>query len=345
MVNDISYSSIAEIHNALLRREYSARELFDYIKRNYDDYKVGTIKDRISGSEDDYHNLSVEFCQHNCTPFAEAIAIMGVEVYPMSTNLLADAIKYSQLIGDSQGCQTGLGLLDNIDRKYWNWRTFVFVIDFLKNSLSSVSNIEEYEKNLNEAKKYIAEFRNYIPHEERSFVAEAELYEKQNKHAEMIEALKKGISTVRVAPQCCMKLANAYLELGEYEKVYEYAQKGLLAATQDQPTVSIGYLYYLSALAMDAGRIKARQEGKHIDENNIKSILFAYQTADKLFINEGRTDVPYRNTISAKLIMLKMEEGLLKESDLPHSAEIENNLNDDSTGIQQFLEMVKKNRD
>ena len=344
MANDISYSSIAEIYSALLHKEYSARELFDYLEKNYTNWKEGTTQDRILGSENDYHNLSVAFSRQNCAPFAAVVATMGVEVYPMSTDLLADVIKYSQLIGDSQSCQRGLELLDSINRKYWNWRTFVFVIDFLKDSLSSAPSIEEYEGNLVKVEEYIAEFKTYIPYEERSFVAEAELYEKQNKHTEMINALQEGINSVKVAPQCCMKLADAYLELGEYEKVYEYAQKGLLAITQDQPTVSIGYLYYLSALAMDAERIKARQEGKHIDKDRIQSILSAYQTADKLFINEGRMDVSYRSTISAKLIMLEMEEGPLEKSNTPQSVETENNSNVDFAGIQRFLEMLEKKK-
>ena len=86
--------------------------------------------------------------------------------------------------------------------------------------MSSASSIEQYESNLVKVEKYIKEFKTYIPYEERSFVAEAELYEKQNQHTEMINALQEGINSVRVAPQCCMKLADAYLELGEYEKVW-----------------------------------------------------------------------------------------------------------------------------
>lgn len=345
MANDISYSSIAEIHSALLHREYSARELFDYIETNYNDWKSDAIQDRVLGSENDYHNLSVEFNRQNCTPFAAAVATIGCEFYPMSTDLLADVIRYSQLIGDAESCQHGLELLDRIDRKYWNWRTFTFVIDFLKDSLSSASSMEQFETNLTKAKQYIEDFKNYIPYDERSFVSEAELYGKQNKYTEMIQILEEGIKTVGVAPQCCMNLANAYLELGEYEKVYQYAQKGIIAATQEQPTISVGYLYYLSALAMDAIRIKAKQEGKSIDPNDIQNILISYQIADKLFINEGRMDVAYRSTIRAKLIILGMESGTFEISEKSQSVQSQKNSEDNITDFLKLLEALKNKKE
>lgn len=53
-------------------------------------------------------------------------------------------------------------------------------------------------------------------------------------------------------------------------------------------------------------------------------------------------DVAYRSTISAKLIMLEMEEGLLEKSDTPQSVETENNPNVDFAAIQRFLEMLEK---
>lgn len=310
MTSDISYSSIAEIHSALIHKAYTPRALFDYIQASDTDFKNGVTQDRIQGSETDYHNLSVEFSRQNCEPFAAAVATIGVGVYPMSTDLLADVIKYSQEIGDSESCRIGITKLKNISRKYWKWRTFVFVIDFLKDSLSSLTSIEEYESNLDEAKFFIEEFKKYIPHEERAYVAEAELYLNQSDYDGAIEALKKGINDVAVAPQCCLKLADMYLELGNYNQVEEFAKKGLLAAMQDQPTVSIGYIYYLLAMAMDAKRIMKKQAGMSIEESEIKAILTAYQTADRLFVNEGRSSVAYRNTIESKRIIIEMEEGI-----------------------------------
>lgn len=323
----LSYSSISEIHNALVRNSYSPRELFDYFHDNYEQWADEADKpeaektvELIRGSEDDFHNLTVEFSRHDCAPFAATTALIGVETYPMSTDLLADLIKYSQEIGDTEMCQYGIGKLKIIDRKYWTWRTFVFVIDFLKDSMGSVKSVETFKNNLEEAKNLIADFKRYIPHEERAYVAEAELNQNQNDYEAALAVLLEGVKNVAVAPQCCMKLADYYLELGEYTEAEKYARRGILTSIQDQPTVSVGYLYYILALSLDAKRIIARQAGKIMDNSEVVGIMTAYQTADRLLVNEGRTTVSYRRTIDARKIMLEMEEGLAEKVSLSEHA-------------------------
>ncbi len=317
----MSYSSISEIHNALMRNTYSPRELFDYLQDNFNQWVAEKTQsqgekkvDLIRGSEGDYHNLTVEFSRNNCESFAAMTALIGVETYPMSADLIGDLIKYSQEIGDIEMCQYGIDKLKTIDREYWTWRTFVFVIDYYKDSLGSVKDIDTYKKNIKEAESLIEDFKKYIPHEERAYVAEAELKQKQNDYKAALVALREGVKKVAVAPQCCMKLADYYLELGKYDEVEKYARKGILTSIQDQPTVSVGYLYYILALSLDAKRIIARQTGKKLDHSEIVDILIAYQTADKLLVNEGRTNVSYRRTIDARRIMLEMEERLPEES-------------------------------
>lgn len=314
-----AYSSVSEIHNALMRNAYTPRELFDYIKENYEKWsepKSGQMVDLIRGSEGDYHNLSVEFSRKDCEPFAAGVAMIGVSIYPMSTDLLADLIKYSQEIGETAMCKYGVDKLKDIDRQYWTWRTFVFVIDYLKDSMGTMKSIDEFKGNLEEAKNLIEDFKKYIPHEERAYVAEAELNQNQNNYQAALAALLDGVKNVPVAPQCCMKLADYYLELGQYAKAEEYAKKGILMSIQDQPTISVGYLYYILALSQDAKRIIARQEGKSMDSSEIIAIMTAYETADRLFVNEGRVNVSYRKTIDARKIMLEMEEGV-SETEMP----------------------------
>lgn len=316
-----SYSSVSEIHNALIRNSHTPRELIEYLQENYNQWveEESLPEDQrtvelIRGSENDYHNLSVEFSRHDCEPFSATVAMIGADIYPMSTDLLADLIKYSQEIGDIEMCQYGISALKKIDRKFWTWRTFVFAIDFFKDSMGSVKDIETYKSNINEARALIEDFKRLIPHEERAYVAEAELNQNQNDYEAALSALLNGVDKVSVAPQCCMKLADYYLELGKYAEAEKYARKGILTSIQDQPTVSVGYLYYILALSLDAKRIIARQAGKIMDSNEIISILTTYHTADRLLVNEGRTNVSYRKTIDARIIMLEMEEGLSEEA-------------------------------
>ena len=322
----LSYSSISELRNAMVRNTYSPRELFDYLQDNYNRWSKEQNNsdsnqkvDLIRGSEADYHNLTVEFSRNNCVPFAAMTAMIGMATYPMSADLIGDFIKYSQEIGDTEMCQHGVEMLKAIDRQYWTWRTFVFVIDYYKDSLGTVKDISTYKNNIKEAEKLIADFKSYIPHEERSYVAEAELKQNQNDYKAALAALREGVKKVAVAPQCCMKLADYYLELGKYDEAEKYARKGILTSIQDQPTVSVGYLYYILALSLDAKRITARQAGKTPDRSDTLSILNAYQTADRLLVNEGRINVSYRKSIDSRKIILEMEEGLSDEvSSLEH---------------------------
>ncbi len=265
---------------------------------------------QLKGSETTYHNLSVEFAQQDSGLFAAQTAEIGTKLYPMSTTLWADQIKYYEEIGNTLKCRNGFDKLKKVDRKYWEWRTYVFVIDYLKNARLSLPDDASYNEYFADAETIISEFKKNIPHEERSFVAKAELLILQSKFEDAIHELEDGINTVSVAPQCCMKLSDMYLERGEYEKVVTTARKGIVALLQDQPTASVGYMYYILALALDALRQKKRLSGEQFLSEQVHEILHAYQTADKLFVVEGRSAVAYRRTIESRIVILCMEEGI-----------------------------------
>lgn len=348
-MGNINYSSISEIHDALVQRDHTTRELRQYLLDNYDAYKrwvengapEDTATDKIRGSEMDFHNLSVEFSKQGCAMYAAEIAAMGIEAYPLSTDLIADQIKYCQKIGNKKKCQEGFDLLNRIDRKYWNWRTYVFVIDFLKDGLSSAKNVTDYEEDIKKAKAIIADFKTHIPHDERSYVAEAELHENQGEFDTAMKVLEEATEKVAVAPQCCLKLADMKLERGAYSEVEKYARTGILMATEEQPSVSVGYLYYLLALAMDANRIKSRQAGNLVEDVQIQKIVNAFHTADRLLLNEGRPNVSYRKTIKSKLIVLEMEENVFVELPIQDAKEMQENPQFSRSDLLQLKKMLE----
>ena len=146
-------------------------------------------------------------------------------------------------------------------------------------------------------------------------MAEAELKLVRNDMDGAIAALEEGITKVKIAPQCCMKLANLSLERGEFAKAETCAKQGIVATAQDQPTASIAYLYYLLALSMDAQRQEAYLKNAEYDISEIGKIIRYYETADTLFVMEGRGDVGYRRTIQQKLFILKEEGGAKLEKE------------------------------
>lgn len=296
--NGLSFNSLTEILVALKGNRYAPRDIYAYF---HDNYKT------VRGSEVDYHNLSVEFSRIS-DAFALFTAQVGVKNYRLSADLLADVIKYAQEIGELSTCRSGLEQLHEIDRRYWTWRTFVFVIDFWKDSLCTSKDVSEFQQNIGKAWELIGEFKKHIPHDERAYVSEAEIYERQNEYENALNALLKGTESCPVSPTCCMKLADMYMERGKYENAEKYARKGILAALQEQPSVSVGYLYFLLAMSMDAQRIRARQTDTSYSPARIQAIVTAYQTADELLINEGRITVSYRQTIKARLIIIEKEE-------------------------------------
>lgn len=300
------YSSISEAHIGLTRREFTPLEIFTYISQNFHDSSA----EKLSGSENDFHNFSVEFSKQNCDQYAYAIASIGCTIYPLSATLLADKIKYAQDSGKINKAQEGFTLLSNLDKRFWNWRTFVFSIDFLKDGLCYQKDVASHEANLTKAKELVDEFKKAIPHEERAYVADAELYEQKREYDNAIAALQEGIEKVSVAPQCCMKLSDMYLERGKYEDASKYASKGIIAALQEQPSASVAYLFYLKALSLDGIRLIKKSQGCQIDETEATELMNTYFIAEKLFDYEGRSGVAYKKTISARCLILSIEEGI-----------------------------------
>ena len=306
-MEDCGFSSIEEVNLALVRGRYEPNDLYNIFLRGTKLREDGTRQ--ITGSESEFHNLGATFARSGNTMLAAGVAKVGVEIYPLSTDLLADIIKYSSEIGDMKSSRRGMEMLTKVDRKFWTWRTFTFAIDYFKDSRYQCSSANEIEKNFEDAFELIREFKKYIPFEERAYVAEAEIYEILNEYQKKEDALLEGIRCVAVAPQCCMKLADYYLELGKYDLVVKYAQYAILAASQDQPSISLGYVYFIYALALDAIRIKKIIDGDECDLLETDRIVTALKTADKLFVSEGRKTVSYRQTIEAKLIAIRVRNG------------------------------------
>lgn len=304
MTTQTPITSLEALHKFLSMELIKPEDAYNLL---IDDYNQAQ---QLKGSETTYHNLSVEFSQQDSGLFAAQTAEIGTKLYPMSTTLWADQIKYYGEIGNTSKCEDGFEKLKKIDRKYWEWRTYVFVIDYLKNARLSLPDDASYNEYFADAEEIISDFKKNIPHEERAFFAKAELLTLQSKFEDAIHELENGINTVGVAPQCCMKLSEMYLERGEYEKVVTTARKGIIALLQEQPTASVGYMYYILALALDALRQKDSLSSKQISSEQVQEILHAYQTADKLFVVEGRLAAAYRRTIEGRIVILCMEENI-----------------------------------
>jgi tetratricopeptide (TPR) repeat protein len=333
----IAIQSVDDIHNRLSAFSGDKNTISEFAGKLYN--ALVSYKDRILGMDSDYHNLSVEFAKRECPQYALGTAKLGAQRFPFSTTLLADIILYGQKVCAFDDCEKAFNRLHQIPHAYWEWRSFVFAIDYLKDSLSWVQSIEIYEKNRSNAFELIKVFKETIPFDERAYVAEAEMYTLVSDIEKAISVLETAIKKVEVAPQCCLKLADLYLDLGKYEDVLKTAAIGIRATTQGQPTASIPYFFYVSALARDAllhieaTRNYPSTKNGFMDNSAVTDALTDYNIASELFLIQRRFE--YSQTIKMRSRILEIKSGLsLAESNSKTG-------NDTAESIEDKLKMLK----
>lgn len=266
----------------------------------------------IYGTADAYHNLASEFARKRLYKQAELVSTFGTMKYPFNVDLLADVVKFGSNTQDWDSCDDAYRELRSIDYSKWTWRTFTFVIDYL---LVKLELPDTDSKAVNrDLKELIAQYKKL--NDERAWVAESELLEKMGKQKEMIAVLKNGIATVNVAPQCCLKLTDVLLENGEYDDVIKFAAIGLRGTAQEQPSASIGYFTYVSALAKDAlihkedfENSQQAQPGENKGFQNLAAVhdaLLDYAIAKRLL--QGRHI--YLATIAQRELVLRFKSGI-----------------------------------
>lgn len=244
----------------------------------------------IFGDSSDYHNLASEFARKGLYKHAETIAISGASKYYYNVDLLADIIKYGAQSQDWDASRKAYERLCKIDKKRWTWRCFTFSIDYFLDYLETVQECIS-DTDIQEVNQLIESYK--VLKDERAWVADADLLLSAGKRDDAINTLKTAISTVAVAPQCCLKLSDLLLEDGFYSEVIKYAAIGLRATAQEQPSASNAYLLYISALAKDALIHQEALEASDNCINNkgfansdaVKSALLDYDTAKQLFHN------------------------------------------------------------
>lgn len=272
------------------------------------------LQEEVTGAASDYHNFSVNYARRGDHISACEILRKGLLQHPMSTDLLADFIKYGIQCNLLEECEEKYQQLASIPKERWTWRSFDFTIDYLKDRLAMLSDENAIEEQKQKMIELVHEFRKCLPYDEQSYLAEAEIYESFLMFGESANILKKGIEEVKVAPKCCLKYADIMLERGEYQSVIETASKGICASAQDQATVNIGYLYYVSALAKDA---LIHANSNFDDEKAIKDVYTDYTIAEKLF---DTARIAYLSTIKNRTLILEYKSGI------PYNNKVKNNV-------------------
>ena len=256
----------------------------------------------IFGTSEEYHNLASEFARHDLYKNARIIAVAGAEKFKNDVDLLADIIRFGSKSDGLEESKNAYERLKEIDKSRWSWRAFTFSIDYLKDLIAIGDGDDEYY--YNEAMTLAEEYKKQL-NDERAWVAVAELHNMFGFTDKAISELKNGVEKVVVSPQCCLRLSDLLLKQGDYRGVIKYSAIGARATAQEQPSSSVGYLFYLSALAKDALIHQEELESPGIkgkgfsNYDGIYSALCDYDIALGLLGNMTYT----KNILQRKLIL------------------------------------------
>ena len=238
------------------------------------DYVVNTPT--IAGSENDYHNASVELVRFEDYHNAVLLLQHGLERYGNSTDILADLLLYGLKCRKSGEIKDYyFKRLSKISKRFWSWRAFSFSIDFLMNYIQYAENKEQEDYIVNEIEGLIADYKQYMPNDERAYMSEYEFYELISKHTLAEKALKTAIEKLTICSQCALKYADILFEQGNFREVIPLAER-ITRIVEAQPSVNIGYVYYILALSKEA---ILRDSGNKLTADNVKPIFDAYYCA------------------------------------------------------------------
>lgn len=172
-----------------------------------DDY----YDDEEGEDSDYYHNEAVKYARYGKFNKSAQICIAGLKRFPYDVDLLADVIKYSSDAGNRDvSCKYYAVLKDTVPVQRWNWRAYSFSLEYLLND--PIGN--EYE-----CRAIIANYKRYIPYEEKVYVAESELEEALGNADRSMEVLHEALASRENASQCSIRLADMQMDRGLYEDV------------------------------------------------------------------------------------------------------------------------------
>ena len=316
-------NSIREIRNSLMIAIISNdRESVNAIIQD------AITRENVRGSADEYHNLSTELARLGEYGLACSILDKGLKQHPMDADLLADFLQYGIKSERLEDCKAYFTTLNGLDRVLWTWRSFDFSIDYLLYLYGIAvgeSAVDVRSALQTQLREIVQEFQKYLPYDETAWLAAYNIFSAFGEQDNAIMSLLDGINGDRVAPKCCIKYADIQLERGKYAETVKYAQRGIRASAQDQESVSVGYLYYISALAKEA---LLRTDDGLKQENlvdDVSSIFRDYKVAYSILESDKKT---YRTIIKRRVTMLEIESG--QNSGIDFKTQVDDSDSDES---------------
>lgn len=279
----------------------------------------------VFGTADDFFNYIGSYLNAGDYFTALELSRRALELYPYNVDLISAALQAAVGCAEFDACAELLERARRIPQKIWNWRLFVFTIEYYQARLYScdptcIGNV------LNDALAVAHDYQRCLPLDERGYDKEAELLLYANRVGEAKAVLERaifgkvtladGTTASLVAPQCCVTMLDDVLgDSTDYEFIARVARRGTRNTAQDQPSASIGYFVYREALALDALVCDAADERDGFrNGERVRNALVAYRCAYGML--EGCP--VFRTTIERRYSLLCHKGGV---TDMPLTEE------------------------
>lgn len=264
---------------------------------------AGSKEEDVGGMDvDEVHNLGVKYAQQGNKRKARTVCLEGLERFPYSVDLLADAIEYCSDLGD---LETAGRCYDTLRTKVpmarWNWRAFTFSAHYLLKR-DPLVNEKEYQW-------ILSQYKAWLPYDERSYLLESNLEQALGSQDRAMEILQQALCAYPNACQCAMLLANMQMERGLYEAAAATARYGIAASAAAQPNINVPYLCFLQTLAKDYLLHRKVCRGEAVDPKECSDLEWEYS----LLLQEFPELLDCWGTIRTRMTMLKLLRGRQEE--------------------------------
>ncbi len=272
----------------------------------------------IYGTPDEFFNLINLYLTAGDFHSGCDLAGRALGLYPHDVDLLSSALRAAVGCARFDVCGQVIAQMRAVPKKCWNWRAFLFLIDYYKTYLCACD-VEAIDAVLEEALEVARDYQRMLPLDERGYDSEAELLLYANRVEEAQAVLERAIfGTVSmpdgsavslVAPACCVTMLDRVLgQSTDYRLAVRVAQRGVRNTAQEQPSANIGYFMYREALALDAQVCDAHDDRDGFRNlERVRAALVAYRCAWGML--EDRP--AYRSTIERRYSILCHKSGIM----------------------------------
>lgn len=255
---------------------------------------------KLTGGVDDFHNLAVTFARVGLHDMCCDILERGLKLHPTAIDLLADFLSYGLECGREERCEYYYNLLVSLPDAKMTWRGYDFAIDYLMEKIKDSHDESEVPELVIQIEERLKKYKAHFPNSEDPYVSESQVLSFLGKENEAIAVLKRAMDTL-AAPKCYLRYADILVKQGKYEEVVSVAQKAVSVSAQEQMSVNIPYLFYLSGMAKDA---LIHAEGDYKNRERVLDAYSDYKVAEELF---DSTRAVYMKNLKMRVRILELK--------------------------------------